>query len=244
MLVLASPFVYLLHKDLKSTDHHDTVVTQPVQLTEQERAEVAAMVGPLRSKLAAARASWPKAIESLATVVAGPEPCAFPFAAPDLPGAEKFIRKNIGDALGASPFATYSANVPIPDDRLSQMARVVDAVDARVTANHVDRLDHKRLTDLEPYLVFIIIDHEVEPVITATAPQIAFTPGQVTGRGYVFSIEAGQIVCVAKIDAHNASPSTDLDGVRRKPEAADVLHRELEVRIRQALATGLRRVGA
>jgi len=251
VLVLASPFIYLLHKDLASDPPKPeplmgAVALQPVQVTDPDQAELAAMVGQLRGKLAAARTRWPKAVapESLATIVAGSEPCPFPFAAPDQHGAEKFIREGNGDALRTSTFASYGANVPIPDDHLSQMTTIVDAVDTRIAANHVDRLDRKQLTDLEPYFVFIIIDHEVEPVITSTAPQIAFTPGQVQGRGYVFSVESGQIVCVAKIDAQNARPSTDLDGVRRKPEAAEVLHRELEVRIRQALATGLRRVGS
>jgi hypothetical protein len=249
VLVIASPFVYLLHKDLKSPDHHDTAVTQPappVALSDQDRAEVTAMAGKLRGELSAARASWSKttAPEALAALVAGSEPCAHPFAAPDPSGAEKFIREGNTDALRTASFASYSANGPIQDDQLAQMDAVVGAVDARIKTNHLDRFDRKRLTDLEPYFVFIIIDHEVEPVISATAPQIAFTPGEVTGRGYVFSVESGQIVCVAKIDAKNAHPSTDLDRVRRKPEALDVLHRELEVRIRQALATGLHRAGA
>ncbi|MEO8841945.1 MAG: hypothetical protein ABI591_09830 [Kofleriaceae bacterium] len=249
VLVLASPFVYLLHKDLKSTDHHDTA--EPVQpvvvpVSDQEQAEVAAMAGQLHGELATARARWANLVapKSLAAIVAGSEPCAFPFVAPDSHGAEQFIRDGNGEALGASTFASYDATAPIQDDQLSRMTAIVDAVQARLTAHRVDHLDRKRLTDLEPYVVFIVIDHEVEPVITATAPQIAFTPGQVTGRGYVFSVESGQIVCAATIDARNAQPSTDLDRVRRKPEAADVLHRELEVRIRQALATGLHRVGA
>lgn len=250
VLVLASPFIYLIHRTMKTTDHYDTpLFTQPVApmaMSDQERAEVTAMAGQLRGKLAAARASWPKATApaSLAALVAGSEPCPLPFAAPDPSGAEKFVREGNVDALRTGTFASYSANGQIQDDQLAQMDATVAAVDARIKADHIDRLDRKRLTDLEPYFVFIIIDHEVEPVVTATAPQIAFTPGEVTGHGYVFSVESGQIVCVAKIDAKNAHPSTDLDRVRRKPEAVDVLHRELEVRIRQALATGLHRVGA
>jgi hypothetical protein len=249
VLVIASPFIYLLRKDLKSPDHHETPVTQPVApvaMSDQERAEVTAMAGQLRAKLSAARASWQKATapEALAALVAGSEPCPFPFVAPDPSGAEKFIREGNVDALRTATFASYSANGQIQDDQLAQIDATVAAVDARIKANHLDRFDRKRLTDVEPYFVFVIIDHEVEPVVTATAPQIAFTPGEVIGRGYVFSVDAGQIVCATKIDAKNAHPSTDLDRVRRMPEATDVLHRELEVRIRQALATGLHRVGA
>lgn len=247
VLVLASPFIYLLHKDLKSSDHHaaeSSTPPPPVQVSDEERAEVEATAGQLRTKLAAARASWAKAVapETLAALPIGSEPCAFPFPAPDPHGVEKFIREGTVDALRAATFASYSTNGPILDDQLAEMARIVDSVGARVAANRIGPQDRKRLAELAPSLVFIIIDHEVEPVVTSTAPQIAFTPGEVAGRGYVFSVDSGQIVCVANIDARNAVPSTDLDRVRRKPEASDMLHRELEVRIRQALATGLRRV--
>jgi hypothetical protein len=150
--------------------------------------------------------------------------------------AAKFIRTGDGIALGSATFASYGPNDPIGEDQLTNLAATAERA-AR-------RFDRKQLEAFSPYLVFLIIDHEVEPAITATAPQIAFTPGEVTGRAFVYSLDSAHIACAAKLSVRNAQPSADLDGVRRKPEAIDVLHRELEVRLRQALATDLRRVGS
>jgi hypothetical protein len=125
------------------------------------------------------------------------------------------------------------------------MARTIDAVDARLSADRATAFDRKQLSTIPPHFVFLIIDHETTPAVTATTPKLAFTPGAVTGRAYVFALQSGTIVCSAKIDARNTADDTYMDAVSSVPAAhkreaaGGVLHRELEIRIRQQLATEL-----
>lgn len=64
----------------------------------------------------------------------------------------------------------------------------------------------------------------------------------------MYSVQSGQIVCAGKVDAHNTASdaSSYLDAVssvpdaRKQAAASALLHREMEVRIRQAIASELR----
>ena len=245
VVVLASPFVYLIHKHLTAGSDRPAAAS----MTDEERAELAATTTRLRGAITATRASWPRvtAPAALAGIVPGPKACEFRFDAPMQRDADRFIRDGAGGALGRTTFASYRAGgTSIRDDQLAAMARIVEGVDARLADSRADAFDRERLASITPQFVFLIIDQEIEPAITATSPKVSFTPGAVIGRAFVFSVQSGRIVCAAKIDVRNTPDDTYLDGVtrvrgpRKEDAAADVLHRELEIRIRQQLATELR----
>ena len=75
----------------------------------------------------------------------------------------------------------------------------------------------------------------------ARAREAARTPGELVGKAYVFSVTEAKLVCAGEIDAKNLAPDApgSLLGTLRAQDprdAADTLHREMEVRIRQAIA--------
>jgi hypothetical protein len=250
VIVLASPFVYLVHRHMKASDSHGDYVAPPTAepMSDRDHAELAAMVTRLRTSVVAARASWAKAVapEALAAIVPGTQPCVLPFAAPPPRAADGYIRNGDSTGLGTDTFGAYDAGGTLRDDQLAMMARKIDAVDARLSANRATAFDRKQLADLPPHFLFMIIDHETPPAVTATTPKIAFTPGAVTGRAYVYAVQSGTIVCAAKIDARNTADDTYMDAVssvrapQQREAAGTVLHRELEIRLRQQLAAELK----
>jgi hypothetical protein len=95
---------------------------------------------------------------------------------------------------------------------------------------------------LDAPIVFVVIDRDDEPEVTTLEPKVAFKPGHVVGRGYIFSVTDGAVMCAGDIDVKSSAPAAAaayLDGVDSEAAAQKVLHRELEVRIREALGANL-----
>ena len=255
-LVIAAPFGYALYvryderaklAERQSADDSSSPSAEAPQLSEQERAELAGMVTRLRGTLANARRSWAGAVSpaALAKVVPGTRPCRSSFEAPPPRAIERFVRDGWADpsAFDASAFRGYLAGQPVQDDELAGASSIVDVVDRRLAAGTANRFDRERLARIEPRVMFLIIDREVQPEITGAGPKLTYVPGEVIGRAYVYSVNDARIVCAGAVDVRNApgeTPESFLDAVRAAPDGHAVLHRELEVRIRQAFAAGLR----
>lgn len=255
-LVIASPFIYVLytrHQEQARIDERRRAAESPPPLAEaprlgeQERAELAGMVTQTRAMLAGARKGWEEAVApaALARAVPGPRPCAHPFEAPPQQAADSFVRDGTVDSkvFGASAFQSHAAGQPVPDDQLAHASSLVDAVDRRLAAGVVGRFDREELARIDPYIAFLIIDREVQPELTGTGPKATYVPGEVIGRAYVYSVREAKIACAGAVAARNAAgedPASYLEAVRAARDGRAVLHRELEVRIRQAFAAGLR----
>jgi len=256
-LVIGSPFLYVLY-----TRHRDRVEREdrraawdaeqkrleapPTPLSQAEVTQLRAMVEKQRAQLAAARQGWATAVapEALAALEPGTAPCPFTFQAPPTAAADTYIHDGTADPSGfGTDFIALRAGSGFPDQELERDERTVEGVSRRVAAGTASAGDHELLKRIDPYIPFVFIDKDIAADITATAPKMAYTPGEVTGRGYVFSILDGKVVCAARFDVKNTPsdpPPAFLDGIRRAPDAKLALHRELEVRLRQAMAAGLR----
>jgi hypothetical protein len=99
---------------------------------------------------------------------------------------------------------------------------------------------------LDKPLVFVIIDKDIEPKVSSTKP-VKLEPGELHARGYVFDVKLSKVACMGKLDvkgsdakAASAYFDTVEDGDTRLAE--QMLHRELEIRIREGLATSLKAV--
>jgi hypothetical protein len=255
-LMIAAPFLIIMYMqreervkaDERRRDYNDPVARQAKPLSDAERSELTVTVSQLRASLATARKNWAAAAgpDALKALVPGTRPCALAVHEPGDAAADKYIRTGDVDraAFESSAFRGYIAAVKdLPDGDLRYAENLVTQIDKRLTTATADATDRERLADLELYSTSVLIDNDINPEVTQTAPKITYKAGEVTGRAYVFSLKEGKFVCTANITARN-TPSEEspkfLDGVRRAPEAVERLHRELEVRIRQALATNLK----
>ncbi len=249
LCVIAAPFgivLYLQHEERIVPDRRVDRAEEP--LAGQDRAELATGVAQVRATVVAARKSWPAAVaaDALAKIVPGTQPCAAPFTAPTPAAADRFVRDGTADPKGfaASAFRAYGADQPLRDDDLAELAATVGAIDSRLEAGIAAPSDRVELASLPAYSTFLVIDRDVQPALTGTKP-VGYVPGEVTGRAFVFSVREARIVCTGAITARNPdpdAPGSHLDAVRTARDARDVLHRELEVGIRTALATSLRAV--
>ncbi|HSD88710.1 MAG TPA: hypothetical protein VLB44_14375, partial [Kofleriaceae bacterium] len=255
-LVVGSPFLYVLytrHRDrVEREERRDAweaeqkrLAAPPPPLSAAEVTQLKTMVEKQRAQLTGARQSWATAVapDRLAALTASSAPCPFTFEPPPSADADRYIHEGTADpSRFGTDFIALRAGSAFPDQELERDERIVEGVSGRVAAGHANAGDHEMLKNIDPYIPFVFIDKDTPADITATAPKMTYTPGQVTGRGYVFSIPDGRVVCAATIDVKNPPsdpPPAFLDGIRRAPDAKLALHRELEVRLRQAMATGL-----
>ncbi|HEX7843540.1 MAG TPA: hypothetical protein VF469_38970 [Kofleriaceae bacterium] len=254
-VAIASPFlivIYLNHREREKVEARKRGGDEPVvaSLTDAERSELTAAVAKRRAGVARARQAWATiaSADALGALVPGSRPCALPIHAPPDAAAEAFIRTGDVDAAAFDPSAFQSyvaAPDGLPDTDLQRADRVLAAIDGRLAAGKADATDRAWLAGLAPYSTTVLIDKDVEPVITQTAPPVTYEPGEVAGRAYVFSLADGKFVCAATVGARNP-PSADepkfLEDVRRAPDARVRLHRELEVGIRRSLAANLKAI--
>jgi len=251
LCVIAAPFgivLYLHHKDRVAYDDRVAADRPEEPLDGQGHAELATTIAQTRTMLAAARKSWPAVVaaDALVKIAPGTQPCAAPFVAPTPAAADRFVRDGTADPTGfaASAFRAYGADQPLRDDDLAEMAGTVGAVDRRLQTGIAVPSDRAALANLAMFITFLVIDHDVQPALTATKP-VAYVPGEVTGRVYVYSVRDARIVCAGAINARNpdpGAPGSHLTVVRSARDARDVLHRELEVALRTALAAALHAV--
>lgn len=255
-LVVATPFIiveYSHHRDRADIDdraerYRERVEAASRTLDDAARSELTAEIGKRRAALATAREHWNTSTtpDGLRALVAGSAPCAAQIQGPDEAAASAYIRTGDVDpkAFDATTFASYDAARlvgALPDGELGRLDRRLGLLADRVASGQAVEADRERLPALDGRSIVVVIDKDVEPHTTQTAP-LTYTPGEVTARAYVFSFADGRFVCAGAITALN-TPSDHkpkfLDGVVSARGAEAVLHRELEVRLRQAIAANL-----
>ncbi len=237
--VIAAPFAYVGHTCMKKKEriaaNEQAWEASRKPLSDSDRAEVDKAIAQARQIIASARQAWASAVapDALAAIKPGGGTCEFAFQAPSDHDAERFIKYGNADGAGWDPFASYGAQETITDDQLARAARQVEATANRATTGYASRDDRDVAKHIPPHVLFLVIDKQVAPV---PGKGTEYTPGEVVGRSYVFSVARKQIVCAGTIDVKNAPGQTTPPD---DAEANSMLRRELEVRIRQALATGL-----
>ncbi len=213
-------------------------------LAAADRAALVRMTSELKPQLTAARKAWYAAFDAsaLAAIKLGTAPCVRSIQAPPQPVIDAFVRDETANpAFASTDFYGYPAAQVVPDGVLVQAQKVVDGVSRRLANDTASRYDRDTLAAIAPYITVVLIDNETGAALTGTGSAASYTPGQVLGRAYVFSVRDAKIVCAGSIDARNlpAESSPYLDAIRDARDGREILHREMEVRIRQSLATAL-----
>jgi hypothetical protein len=216
-----------------------------------EQAELATQAKALQVKLGETLASWSEltAKDALAKIKPSSTPCPFAITPPPKKAADGFILTGDNDPrdFTSSDFMGYLAkDGVIAADGLDGYELNLKQVLAQLEKGTATARTKERWSVIAAPFTFVVIDREVEPEITdMTSAPIQFKPGRVAGRAYMVSLRDAKIICTGTIDAKSSTPEAAaayLDGARSESAASKILHRELEVRIREGLATNLKAV--
>lgn len=258
--IIASPFIYLGVTCKQKQDRIDARRAEreaALVLSDAERSELEATVARARATVAATRERWAQdtSPDALAAIQPGDAPCRIGLRAPTLEAADSYIKHGSIDVnyFGNVVYRTYPAGAAPGADTLASTARAIDEVAGKLAAGKADRRDRDRLARLDRYAVFVMAERQTAPLVTATSAGFGdYLPGELVGRSYVYSFRANAIVCAAALSVR--SPDTIaidfsymqgnyLDHEYKKEQAAKAaLDRDLDVRVRRALATQLRAV--
>ncbi|MBA3499897.1 MAG: hypothetical protein M4D80_28505 [Myxococcota bacterium] len=227
--LIASPFIYVWNARREKQQQIDARANTYRPPAPVDRTEIDKAIEPVRRQLQAARVAWATATtpEVLAAIKPSANPCEYKFDAPTAKAAESFVKYGSVDAnyFGKGAFVSFMAGEPVRDQLIAGPLRELDGL-----------ANKQQLSRMPTHAVFVIVDKEVEPI-----PGVgkAFTPGEVRGRSYVFSIAQAKLVCAGVVDVRN-TPA--LETSPQDEEAKQMLFRDLEMQIRGALATGLRAI--
>lgn len=244
-LVIASPFIYVLNaqrqKRREIEERRDNWQAQPgPSISDADQATLDKLAPAAQKSVAAAQQAWATvtAPDALAAIKPGTAPCPYKFAAPSAGEAEKFVKFGSTDAayFTTGAFVSAKAGEPVPDLVLANAARTANGIAARTASKTASSHDVKLLKDLPTHAVFLIVDKELEPL---PEQGTTFKPGAVIGRAYAFSIADQKIVCAAAIDV-KSTPA--LQTPPQDDQAKQMLFRDLELQLRQAIASGLRAI--
>lgn len=235
--VIAAPFVYVgntCRQKQNRIDANRERWAEAQKLSDSERRALETEIAKARQTYTSARQAWPAATapEVLAAHVPSSAPCEYKFVRPTQKAAESFVKYGSIDAnyFGKSVFTHFDASERVRDFQLEGALRDLDA------NREPSRGDLERLRAFPKHVVFVVIDKQVEPVVE---PGTTFKPGEIMGRSYVFSVTQQRIVCAGVVDVKT---STTLQTPPQDHEAKQMLERDLEMQVRDALATGLRAI--
>jgi hypothetical protein len=190
----------------------------------------------------AARANWVTTFskDGIAAIKPSSAPCPRAIQPPTQAAIDAFIRNGDTDpSFASSDFFGYPAEQPIPDHVIASALQTVENVQKRLASNTATRYDRGPLAAIPTFITIARILEETPPDFTNKS----FTPGHVRATAYVYSVRDAKLVCAGTLDVGNTpadtSPYRDaVLGLRGN----EVLHREIEVRLRQGLAAGLHAV--
>jgi hypothetical protein len=241
--VIAAPFVYVGNtcrkKQQKIDAQHAEWRMEKEQLSDGDRKALDAAITASLQRYTAAKQAWPAAVAppALAALKSSASPCEFKFAAPSPQAVQQFVKYgSMDDNFADNPFLSFKAGETPQDLQVDRPLRQIEGIAKRAAQGDGMRGDIDNLRQLPTHVVFVMIDKETEPVPEAGT---AYKPGEVLGRGYVFSVAQRRIVCAGVIQARNAA---GIETSPRDEEARETLFRDLEMQVRQALATGLRAI--
>lgn len=256
-LLIFAPFgivMYMRHqKRVKMEEYRqqyeapppEPVKTEP--LADADRVAIMKLVADLRPLLQVAKESWPQVVapQALGAIKPGTAPCSRVMQPPTQAAMDAYVRNGDGDpSFTSSDFYGYPAGTPIPDFVVANALQTVKGIGDRYVKNRATHFDRATLEAIPSTIAIVLIDKETQPEITGRGKKLTYTPGEVLGRAYVYSIRDAKMVCMGMIDAKNAAPDASpyLDAVRADQDPIGPLHREMEIRIREALVASLRAI--
>jgi hypothetical protein len=243
-LVIASPFaivMYMRHAKRVKMDEYNAQYSEPVTpLAEADRTAIAKLLADREHELVSARDHWREhmAHTALLAIKPGTGACPQPGQLPSDAAMNAYVVQGTTDpSFAHSDFYAYTTDKPIPAEAITEPLRALKAIAIRFDQGNANPSDRATLEEIGPYLRIVVIDREVPAEVTG---ERTFTPGHITGRSYLYSLHDAKIVCAGKIDATNrddkTSPYVQAFGANN---AKEILHREMEIRIRQSLVADL-----
>jgi hypothetical protein len=198
-------------------------------------------------QLQAASIAWQTATQDaeLRTLRPGTEPCASVVTPPPKEAADSYIKLGVVDEKGfaSSAFFGYlTSDGVVPNTEVLRLLNSAKRIVRELEASRGTPETRTMLDDLEKPIVFVMIDKDEEPKVTHVQP-IEVDPGKLGARAYVFDLRAVKVTCVARLDVKGSdtkAAAAYLGDVQDRHNAEAILHRELEVRIREGLATSLK----
>lgn len=217
-------------------------------LLPDELAELRALAPRAKADLEDLRARWREAVtpDALADAEPGAAACPVRLAAPTLDAAASYVEHGSIDVnyFGRLRFDIYKADAPIPEPDLREEFIERERIAARVAAGRTERPDLERLRNSSGLFdrTFIVATEHSEPV----AVDDSYFPGSVRGRGYIYR---DGMICAGTIDVVSSSAvkvryvQSSIDLMHIPHDAAKAtLARDLEVRIKRALASSMRAI--
>lgn len=255
-LLIVAPFgivMYMRHRERVKLREYQAQYTAPdpdpmVQPgppsywppTAEERALWDRTSAEVRPWLVAAQASWATVMDraALAALVPGAAPCPHVGASPEPEAVERFVRHGEWDVRFAASnyFWNDTGTRPIAATAVSTTKQSLDWMAQHFADNKVTRADREWLPRIPRFFVVVDVLHEKRPRRTKDS----FVPGEVSAHAYVYSLAEQKVVCKGHLEVRNQPPETSpYAGIRRPAQGPDILDRELDMQIRQALATNL-----
>ncbi|HEY4058732.1 MAG TPA: hypothetical protein VGM39_19095 [Kofleriaceae bacterium] len=241
--VILAPFLivqYMRHRERATRDEWreknraEQVASEPPALTDGQRDALATRAKVVRQAIEKARASWPTA-DVIAAVHPTDKLCPAQLDPPPEAAANDFVTTghNSDAQFAATDYYAFAKGSVIDDAVVRNADRSLKLVEERIASKTSVPGDEGILASIPQRATIVILDELVEP----DGPQL----GHAKGTVYVFDFAAGKIICSGLLDVNNDVPDS-LASVRNKNHGAgweQTLKRELDVRIRNALASYL-----
>lgn len=253
LLVIGSPLIYVGYKNYAKRaqiEERREAYEQSIALTAADKAELAATIPRARKAIEDAGNRFVNVVTptALDAIEDAGQPCPYRIMGPSMGAGESYIKHGSIDMnyFGNASYTLYAPGTPIKPPIGGDLGTLEDVAKELATKT-ADKNDLDRVRRLERSLddfLFVVGEHK-DPVVLADS----YLPGQLTGFAYLYSFEAGRIVCFTALAAQNrerieiqysAMVGNVLDEEMKKNEAArSVLQRDLEVQIRTAIAARL-----
>lgn len=247
---------YSCHSKQQRIAAREEAYRKSLELTPAEVESLKKRVADVKTRIAAQHEAWKKVVthEELAKIQPSEAPCTMHrFQAPTSGAADSYVQHGSIDANYFGSF--YVVRIPAGKDFglpfASELA-AAEALEKKLADGTANRNDQRSI-DLENAIPFIVVEKESAPIVTTSVAGIGgFIPGELIGRAYVYSASAQRITCAADLVVSNSESvkfdfsymqGNYLDKEYKMREAGKAtLERDLEVRIRQTLASQLREV--
>jgi hypothetical protein len=258
MAVFVIPLAWVFydcHKKHQRIAERNAEYRKSLELTPEEREILKKRVTEVKARIAEQQDAWKKVVthEALAALKPSESPCTMhKFEAPTVQAADSYVQYG---SIDANYFGSYwvsrirageSFGVPYASD-----LQAVQALEKKLVDGTADRNDQRSL-DLENVIPFMVVEKESAPLVTSSGGLGGFIPGELAGRVYVYSAASHSITCVADIAVTNSESirfnysymeGNYADKEYKMREAGKAqLERDLDVKLRQAIATQLRAV--
>lgn len=243
--VIAAPFIYVWNAKRQERNRIEArretynYSQGKTELSAGDRKALEKAIVEAKQTVEDANKAWDTVMtpEALAAIKPSGNPCEFQFKAPTPKAAESYVQYGNVDTGYGDAFGSFLAADPIRSTMLRHDEDNIESYERGVVQGYATPDDAAKLKkEITVHELVVVIDKEVEPV---AGEGTTYTPGQVTGRAYVFSVPKKTVVCAGVIDVKNAP---DLVTSPKDDEAKQMLFRDLEVRLRQALAVSLKSI--